>query len=129
MKIVIKNHGDFHKTEQYLLKAQHPVTEKQLEKLGDKALQMLKDATPKNSMITADSWTYIIGKNSLGPYIEFDNTNIQNGKNIALLIDQGHATKSGHWVSGKNYIAPAIQDIYEMIMRKTEEELKAYGKS
>ena len=46
------------------------------------------------------------------------NSNIQNGLNIAILVDTGHATPSGRYVSGTHYIDETIKEIYKYIDNK-----------
>ena len=52
------------------------------------------------------------------------NNNIQNGENIALLIQYGHASKTGAWVEGRDYINPAIQPLFDQIVEEAIEEIK-----
>ena len=81
---------------------------------GKEGVQVLSEATPKRTGLTAASWTFEITENTSGQIaISFLNTNIQNGTNIAIILDTGHGTSRGGWVRGRHYIDPAIQPIFD----------------
>ena len=120
--IKVKRKGDFSRTKRYLGKALVAYDKAQLEKIAEKNLHILKEATPRNTGTLANQWGYQIVKTDNGYGILYTNTDIQNGYNIAILVDHGHATRTGTWVYGKNYIDPAIQKTYEAIMKQTWEE-------
>ena len=67
------------------------------EKYGAKGVEALRSATPKDSGVTADSWSYTV--HNWG--ISFDNSNIVNGFPIAILLQYGHGTQSGEICSGR----------------------------
>ena len=90
-----------------------------------KALEKLKDATPKDSNLTANSWGYeIIQNGNKGVSLYFTNSNVKNGVNIAIILDSGHATVDGRWIEGKKYLDKVTKEIYDEIMQETWEELK-----
>ena len=82
---------------------------------GEKGVDALRSATPKDSGTTANSWGYIIEQHNGKWKITFTNDNIQNGVNIAIILDYGHGTASGAYVSGRKYIDPAIRPIFDKI--------------
>lgn len=120
--IKVKRKGDFNRTKKYLGKALVAYDKAKLEKIAEKNLHILKEATPSNTGTLANQWGYQIVKTDNGYGILYTNTDIQNGYNIAILVDRGHATRTGTWVSGKNYIDPAIRKTYEAIIKQTWEE-------
>ena len=75
----------------------------------------LASATPIDSGMTANSWNYSIEKKNGVIKISFNNTNIQNGVPIAIILQYGHGTGTGGWVEGRDYINPAIQPIFDKI--------------
>jgi hypothetical protein len=108
----------------YLVNSKIIIAQKDLEKICEETVVALKNATPKSSQITAESWGYEIQKPDNNTIlIYFNNSNIQNGINVALLLDTGHGTRGGKWVSGANYIDKPIQESYEKILEKTKEAL------
>lgn len=116
MSIKVKTTGNFKNTETFLLEHKKSLfTEKQIFQIADQALKLFKDNTPSSSGKTAESWSYEV-KIINGEYvIEMHNSNIQNGYNIALLVDEGHALQSGAYVAGKHYIDRTIKEIFRYI--------------
>lgn len=113
--ITFRHKGDFSKTEKFfntLLKQDYLNI---LEQYGKAGVEALACATPKDSGITAASWHYEISHNRKEAVITFMNSNIQNGVNIAIILQYGHGTKNGGYVSGRDYINPAIQPIFDKI--------------
>jgi len=112
----VKSRGDFKNTETFLLN--HKIsyfTDKQLEDIAVKSVSIFKKNTPSKSGLTADSWSYEIDNSKNKQAIIIHNSNIQNGYNIAIIIDEGHATPSGKWVAGKHFIDKSIKEIVNYI--------------
>lgn len=86
-----------------------------LDKYGKIGVDALSNATPIDSKLTANSWKYRIIKDKKGPGIEWYNTNEVNGTPVAILIQYGHATGTGGYVHGRDFINPAIQPIFDKI--------------
>lgn len=83
-----------------------------LEYYGQAGVDALMVATPVDTGLTAASWYYEITKLDGGWELSWNNSNIQNGIPIAVLIQMGHATKAGGWVQGYDYINPALRDVF-----------------
>jgi len=126
MGFIIKNKGNFNNTDKYLSNALSIADKRKILEIAEDTVAKLKNATPVDSSLTANSWSYKFKENANGFSIEFNNTNIQNGVNIAVILNYGHATKDGHWVVGKHYIEKPIRDAYEEIINKAREGLKTY---
>ena len=94
-----------------------------LEKYAEKGLEALRAATPVRTGKTRDSWNYEILIQPGLARITYYNTNIQNGENIALLIQYGHTTKNHGWVEGRDYINPAIQPLFDQIVEEAATEI------
>lgn len=125
MPIKIKVKGTYDKTYKYFHTALTITSIQKLKSIAEKALEKLKDATPKDSNLTANSWGYEIiqnGNKSISLY--FTNSNVKNGVNIAIILDAGHATVDGRWIEGKKYLDKVTKEIYDDIMQETWEELK-----
>ena len=90
------------------------------ERYGAKGVEALRSATPKDSGVTASSWSYTIEDWGIG----FNNSNIQNGYPIAILLQYGHGTRNGGYVQGIDYINPALQPIFEQIAEECGKELR-----
>lgn len=125
MPIKIKVKGTYDKTYKYFHTALTITSIQKLKSIAEKALEKLKDATPKDSSLTANSWGYeIIQNGSKGVSLYFTNSNVKNGVNIAIILDAGHATVDGRWIEGKKYLDKVTKEIYDDIMQETWEELK-----
>lgn len=122
--IKFKQKGNFENLDKYFHKSSEIVKVKDIEPIARKCVQKLIEVTPKDSGLTAESWNYLIVRNDEGVTIQINNTNIQNGINVALLIEYGHGTRNGSWIEGKNYIAPTVLSAYLEVMNSTWEELK-----
>lgn len=113
--IQVRHKGDFLKLTRYLEKAKKAARLKDLDKYGKEGVAALSSATPVDTGLTAKSWTYTIERKEGKTSITFNNTNIQNGVPIAIILQYGHATKNGGWVQGRDYINPAIRPIFDKL--------------
>jgi len=113
--ITLESTGDFKKTQDFLNKMARAEFTAMLNHYGQVGVDALASATPTDSGLTANSWTYTIEK-KLGKYtIIWRNTNVVDGTPVAILIQYGHGTGTGGWVEGRDYINPAIRPIFDMI--------------
>lgn len=122
--ITFRHKGDFSKTKNYLLKSKRPFDERNLEKYGQRGVAALMSATPQDSGITAYSWYYTVESKAEGVTIAFYNSNIQNGVPIAIILQYGHATGTGGYVQGRDYINPVIRPIFDEIVEAAWKEVK-----
>ena len=121
--ISFRQKGDFSKLTSFLERAKESVKIGDLDKYGREGVAALSSATPIDSGKTANSWSYeIINKNG-SVTISFNNSNIQNGVPIAIILQYGHGTKNGGWVQGRDYINPAIQPIFDEIANNAWREV------
>lgn len=131
MKVNFEHKGNFNKLEKFLVKSLHitPLVKPILEKYGKLGVEALKEATPKDTGKTADSWTYKVVKNEDNKYeIVWSNTNVVDGwANIAILLQYGHATRNGGFVKGTDYINPAIEKVFQGMANEAWEEVKQHG--
>lgn len=86
-----------------------------LEKVAQAGLAALIAATPKDSGLTSASWSYKIVSAGDGLSVEFHNSNVNNGRNIAVLIRYGHGTRNGGYVPARDFITPALLPIFDDI--------------
>jgi hypothetical protein len=113
--IRFRHKGDFAKTVRYLEKARKAARIKDLDKYGREGVAALASATPVDSGLTANSWSYKIVRENGLVRLSFHNSNIQNGIPIAIILQYGHGTRNGGWVEGRDYINPAIQPIFDKL--------------
>lgn len=115
--------GNLNKTLNFL-KRSHKIPISLLEKYGDEGLAALRSATPVDSGLTASSWYYEIVEASDGTTsLRFCNSNVHTGVNVAVILQYGHATGTGGWVEGMDYINPAIQPIFNRMVKNIWKEV------
>lgn len=115
MGVRIKQKGDWKNTELFLKRSKKFDPLPILKRYGEIGVAQLKDATPKKTGLTASSWYYEIEKTKNGYILTWNNSNVVKGVNIALLIQYGHGTARGVYVQGKDYINPALRDIFDSL--------------
>lgn len=125
MKISFKEKGDYKKVISYLNDSLsiNKKTMKILERYALAGVDALSRYTPKDTGKTADSWGYEISEKNNGVTITFTNSNIQNGVPIAIILQYGHATGNGGYVTGIDYVNPAIKPIFEKIVESAWKEV------
>lgn len=122
--ITMTEKGDYKKLTGYLEKSLNASKLGILDKYGEEGCAALAAATPKDTGLTAASWSYEITHKKGEAVITFKNSNVQNGVHIAVVLQYGHATPSGGWVEGRDYITPALQPIFDGIINDASRRLK-----
>ena len=110
--------GDWSKTTNFMKRLKQRKYLSFLDKYGQRGVDALSSATPVDTGKTANSWSYEIRKNGKKVSIVFKNSNIVNGVPIAIILQYGHGTRNGGWVEGRDYINPAIQPIFDEIVKE-----------
>ena len=113
--ISFRQKGDFSKANKYFMKVKDVAKLTNLDKYGREGVAALASATPVDTGVTANSWTYKIQRQNGSVAISFHNTNINKGVPIAIVLQYGHGTRNGGWVEGRDYINPAIRPIFDKI--------------
>lgn len=113
--ISVKSKGNFSHTEKILQKALEFRYRFALEKYAKQGVDALSSVTPVDTGETASSWDYEIVKDRGSISIRWINSNIQNGVNIALILQYGHGTGTGGYVQGIDYINPALRPVFEQM--------------
>lgn len=121
--ISFRQKGDFSKVTRYLVNVKKAVRRANLDKYGRRGVAALKSATPVDSGLTAESWYYEIVRTNGSVAITFNNSNIQNGVPIAIILQYGHGTGTGGWVEGRDYINPSIQPFFDSIAEEAWREV------
>lgn len=122
--IRFKQHGNWDKTTDYLNRTSMVTDKVFLDKVAADGLEELRKATPKKTGILSSDWGYELVRRGKGYGILYTNSNVVNGVNIAILVDNGHMSKTGTWVSGQHFLDDAIRKVYEKIMSEIWEELR-----
>lgn len=122
IKVISK--GNFNKTEEMLKRSGNWSSKIDLDKYGSKGVAALREATPKDTGLTANSWSYNITRSKNSVIISFENTNINDGVPIAIILQYGHGTRNGGWVEGYDYINPAVRPIFDELAKAAWKEVK-----
>lgn len=122
--ITFRQKGDFSKLNRFLERAKETINLGDLDKYGRAGVDALSSATPVDSGLTASSWYYKIQHQNGVASISFLNSNVNDGVPIAIILQYGHATGTGGWVQGRDYINPAIRPIFDEIANKAWEEVR-----
>lgn len=123
MKISIDAKGNFKKTYTYLKNMKEINFAKDLAKYAEMGVEALSAATPKDSGKTASSWYFEIESNGDTYTINWKNSNVNKGVNIAYIIQMGHGTGTGGYVVGRDYINPAMEPILDAIAEYCRREV------
>ena len=121
--ITFRQKGDFSKLTRYFERVKKAVKLSDLDKYGREGVAALASATPVDTGKTASSWNYKIEYSDGSVSITFNNTNINKGVSIAIILQYGHGTRNGGWVEGRDYINPAIQPIFDRITESAWREV------
>ena len=111
----IKATGDFKKSRTFLERLTRQDYYSTLDKYGQMGVEALAAATPIRTGRTASSWQYEIERTKSGATIIWSNSNVNEGVNIALILQYGHGTGTGAYVQGIDYINPAMAPIFNEI--------------
>ena len=122
IKVISK--GNFKKTEEMLKRSGNWSSKIDLDKYGSKGVAALKEATPKDTGLTANSWSYKITRSKNSVIISLENSNINDGVPIAIILQYGHGTRNGGWVEGYDYINPAVRPIFDELAKAAWKEVK-----
>jgi hypothetical protein len=111
--ITVESKGGFPNTERFFKRVQEQQIFSVLDRYGQEGVKALAHATPVDSHLTASSWTYEILRQKGSYSIIWGNTNVVDGRPIAILIQYGHGTGTGGYVAGRDYINPALRPIFD----------------
>ena len=112
----IKSSGSFSNTERFLTKASQMDISSILNSYGQAGVSALSSATPAETGLASQSWTYEIFKTSRGMAIAWHNEDVEGGSfQVARRIQIGYATGTGGYVQGRDYINPAMRPIFDKL--------------
>lgn len=122
--VTFKGSGSFENTEKFFKRAlSYPKKKAILDHYGSAGVQALAAATPIDSGLTSQSWsyrTYVTNHNDFK--IEWYNDNVNEDVNIAVILQYGHATGNGYYVEGVDYINPALAPVFNDLANALWEE-------
>lgn len=93
-----------------------------LERHGQMGVAALSRATPVDTGETASKWGYKIRKKGDHYKLIWTNSEMAGTAPLVLLLQYGHATKSGYHLSGIDFINPALYPVYDSLHDELVEE-------
>ena len=123
--ISVKHKGNFNNLERFINVALNRNYLNILAEYGKRGVEALRAATPVDTGLTRDSWSFEIVSGANKTSIRWSNSNVQNGVLIAIILQYGHGTRNGGFVRGIDYINPAIQPIFKQMANEAWERVIA----
>lgn len=115
--------GNWSKTTKFLKKASSGRITDILKRYGEEGVALLRQNTPVDTGKTAESWYYDISTTKSGMTLSFHNSNVIDGVPIAIILQYGHATNNGGYVTGIDYINPVLKPIFDDMANRVWEEV------
>jgi hypothetical protein len=110
--------GSFKKTMTSLTKMSKMDILGVLKTQGQTGVNALSNATPLDSGLASQSWSFEVS-GSRGKYtITWTNSDVENGFPVAIMLQYGYGTGTGGYVQGQDYINPAMRPIFDQIATK-----------
>lgn len=123
MGFSFRSTGNFNETESMLKKNLNRDYTSLLNTYGEMGVVALELASPVDSGLMASSWRYDIEQSNGTISLVFHNDDIENGCNVAILVQYGHGTKSGYYVQGVDYINPALKPVFDELAKSVWKEV------
>lgn len=122
--ISIQSSGNFNNTERFLHRMANGEIYNTLRKYGQIGVDALSNATPIDTRETSEAWYYEIIQNRRYWGIIWHNRHVDDGRPVAILLQYGHATGTGGFVQGRDYINPVIKPLFNQIADECWREVR-----
>lgn len=113
--IRVEVNGDFSGLDRFITNVKEQRYLKVLDRIGRRGVDALSNATPVDSGATAAAWGYEVHRSKHQSEIIFTNSNVNDGVNIAIILQYGHGTGTGGYVAGRDYINPALAKTFDQL--------------
>ena len=113
--ISVTSNGSWAKTSSFLQAMQNMNILSILERYGQEGVSALSAATPLDTGLAASSWNYEVGRSGAGYFINWMNTDVENGFPVVISLQFGYGTGTGGYVHGRDFINPAMRPIFDQI--------------
>jgi len=121
LKISIRNKGN--SIDKFFKNARNCKYDTLFHKYGQLGVERLSEASPKDSGLMGSSWGYILKKQRNKVEIIWTNDNVENGARVALMVQYGHGARNGTYVTGIDFINPAMKPVFEELENKVWKEV------
>lgn len=113
--ITFESSGSFVNVDRFLERMAKEEILSALNQYAELGVSALASATPSKSGATANAWSCEVTSKRNNYTITWSNSNMNDGVNVAVILQYGHSTGTGGYVQGRDYINPAIQPIFDKI--------------
>lgn len=122
--IKIEHKGNFNNTWNFLRASHLQRIAQILSSYGREGVNALSLATPRETGQTAASWGYEVVVREDSASLYFTNGNLtKSGVPVVILLQYGHATGTGGYVQGRDFVNPALRPIFDSIADKAWREV------
>lgn len=121
--IKFTHQGDLKRTQKFLEGVKRINYRPILLKYANEGLVALQRMTPKDTGITAESWSFEIVTNRSGLSIYWKNSHLVAGVPLVILLQYGHGTRGGTFVQGRDFINPAMKPLFDTIAENIWKEV------
>lgn len=121
--ISFSSSGNFDNLEKFLTRVLKGDLYSRLAGYGAEGVAALARATPQDSGKTAAAWSYEIKIDATSASIIWSNSNVVDGRPVAILLQYGHGTGTGGYVAGRDYINPVLQPLFDRIANDVWKEV------
>ncbi len=94
-----------------------------LRKYGKQGVEALAAATPEDTGISSNSWSYSIHRSRDVIKLEWLNENENENIPIVILIQYGHGTVGGTFVQGIDFINKPMKKVFNELTENLWKEL------
>ena len=124
MSFELKSSGSFKNITRFLETMRKRRIYEVLETYGEEGVRALRNATPRDSGETAESWSYEIEDLENAYYIHWRNSHRSGGTPVVIFIQYGHGTRNGGYVQGVDFINPALKELFDEMADKLWKEVQ-----
>jgi hypothetical protein len=110
--------GDFKSTQDFLNHVKSVDILAILNSCGELGVEALSSATPAETGLAAESWSFDTLASNGVYHITWTNSDVENGFPVVIMLQFGYATGTGGYVQGRDYINPAMAPIFDLIADK-----------
>jgi hypothetical protein len=121
--IKISRKPSFKKTRKYFQKLHKLDPKRTLHKYGKAGVAALSKATPKDTGEAGSRWSYKIVGDKKRYRLIWTNDDMAGDVPLVIIIQYGHATKDGGFVTGRDFINPALKPVYDDLQEALRREV------
>ena len=115
----------FKRVPRYLNNLKRTRFERILHRAGREGLKALSNATPKDTREASRSWNYEVKKTGDRYKVVYTNSVMADQTPLVILLQYGHGTGTGGYVSGRDFINPALEPVFQGLVKNLAAEVKA----